>query len=120
VRHVCTFAVPADDAGVRVRVEATQRTGVVGRVKMQLITEATHRLESAGQGSAMSLSSCEWGKGGHWQVVSRVQMQLTTEVSHRLESRGQALSRTSPMPGVNSPVLEFALLARGGEWAWRS
>src|SRR6266404_830737 len=86
------------------------RTGVVSRVKMQLTTEATHKLESQGQAlSAWSKCSspqrpltiwrakdrcCKQGQyAAHHRsyslpgearkgIVSRVEIQLTTEATH--------------------------------------
>src|SRR6266404_4460122 len=93
------------------------RTDVISRVKMQLTTEATHKLESQGQAlSAWSKCSspqrpltiwrakdrcCKQGRNpAHHRsylqtgetrtgVMSRVKTQLTTEATHILESQGQ-------------------------------
>src|SRR6266404_1586920 len=108
------------------------RTGIVSRVKIQLTTEPTHRLESQGQVlSAGSESSsprnpltnwrakdrhCQQGQnpayhGTHSHsgeprtgIVSRVKIQLTTEPTHRLESQGHALSAGSKSSSPQNPL----------------
>jgi len=99
------------------------RTGVVSRVKIKLIMEATHFLESPGQ---VSLAGSKYSspqkpltlwrvEDGHCQqgpnpahhgshslsgeprtgTISRVKIQLIIEATHILESQGQALSAGS-------------------------
>jgi len=108
VRHVCTFAV------LRTTRECEFEWGVHAEEKGQNGAHQGGHSPTGERrtGSAMSLSSCEWGRVARLRigVVSGDQMQLTTEDSHRLESRGQA---SWHVPGVYSPVLEFALVARG-------
>src|SRR6266404_78151 len=104
------------------------RMGIISKVKIQLIMEATHFLESQGQAlSAGSKSSSPrkpltpWrAKNRHCQqgpnlshhrshslpgeprtgIISRVKIQLTMEATHFLESQGQVLSAGSKS---NSP-----------------
>ncbi len=61
------------------------RTGVVGRVQIQLTTEATHILESQGQ-------------------VLSAEIQLTMEATHFLESQGQVLLAGSKCGPTQRPL----------------
>ncbi len=62
------------------------KTGVVSRVEMQLIKEATDFLES------------------REQALSRTQMQLTLQAAHKLNRQGGALSAWSKCSSPQKPL----------------
>ncbi len=111
------------------------RTGIVSSIQTQLITEATHPLESQGQASSAGSKSSSpqkprtnWkAKDRHHQqhpnsahhrshslsgeprtgIVSSSQIQLTMEATHPLESQGQASSARSKSSSQQKPLTNW-------------